>query len=115
MVGSVIVRRQTAGDLREANRQQAACGRHPVQVGGTLDLRKVVVEKPRLTLECRCHVGVERLVAVDEDRPIEMQELEGVQRHAREGRRPRRLAVRVPAQAPIRALHRMASNRKHLS
>src|SRR4051794_33930229 len=75
---------EAASELRIADVDEAACGRHAGEVRDPLGLRVTVVHQPRLALERRGGVGVQRLVAVKQDVSLEMQELERGKRHTRE-------------------------------
>lgn len=55
-----------------------------MQVGHPFSLHEVVVHEPRFSLQAWSGIGVQRLVAVHEYLPLEMQVLQSVQLHARE-------------------------------
>lgn len=75
---------------------------HEVQVAHPLGLGEVVVQQPVLPLEGRGRVGVERLVPVEEDAALVVQELQRLEPHAGE-----RLLVEAlglgPAHVPVGA------------
>jgi hypothetical protein len=72
-------------ELRVADRHQAPGRRHAIEVGDAFRLGETVVHEPGLAFERRGRVGVDRLVAVEEDAPPLVQELQRVERHAGEG------------------------------
>ena len=93
---------EPAGDLGVADRHQAAGLRHLVEVRHPLGLGVAVVQQPVLPLQRRRRVGVERLVAVEEDVPLLVQELQRVEADAGEGEAGRERRVR-PVLRPARA------------
>ncbi len=93
---------EAALELRVADGDEAAGRRHLVEVRHALGLSIAVVHQPVLALERRGGVGVERLVAVEKDVALLVQELQRVESDAREGC-PRGEVLVRPALRPVGA------------
>ena len=100
---------EAALELRGAERDQAARGGDAVEVVDALGLGEAVVHEPVLALQRRRGVRVERLVAVEQDVALEVQELQRGERDAGEvgvgGELLRLHRVGGPALGPVRADH----------
>ena len=67
----------------EADGDQRAFLWYLVEIGHTLGLRVVILQDPRLAGEIGRGVGIQWLVAVKENLPLQMKELDRIQLHAR--------------------------------
>src|SRR5215218_9553113 len=75
-----------------------------VEIGDTLGLSEVIVQKPGFAFESRCRIRVERLMPMKQDLALEMQELESIEADTRM-RLTRKTGRVVPALVPVRAHH----------
>src|SRR3954470_4580118 len=92
----------SALELRIPDLNQAAGRRHLVEIGDALGLDIAVVHQPGLACERRRGVGVQRLVAVHQDVPLQVQELQCVQGHTGKGRPGRERGI-GPVLGPVGA------------
>lgn len=96
--------RKTAGAAAEfgiPDRHQCTSLGYFVQISNAFGLRIAVVQQPCLTLQRWRAIGVQRLVSVEQDVPLLVQEFQRAQADARELLRRRQAWIR-PALLPVR-------------